>query len=86
MLVRGAHAEEMRGNMTDPFGAADSYDCRDSEEFVHETPGEALTDFFAFNSGLTEDAEKVIREYSLITVKAYRRKTVSGSREPGEEG
>ena len=62
--------------MKDPFDAAEYYDCCDSEEYVHKTPGKALTEFFGPWSGPGEDMKKIIRKCCPIEVKAHKRRTV----------
>lgn len=54
--------------MTDRFDDADYYDCRDSEEFTHDTPEGALTEYFD-----SAQCEAEIRAYCPIEVKAFKR-------------
>lgn len=63
--------------MTNPFDDADYYDCGDPEEFSHDTPEEALTDYFD-NVGdpTAAQCEADIRAHSPIEVKAFKRRVV----------
>lgn len=63
--------------MTD-YDTAKWYDVFDSETLEHETPGEALDEYFDSWMERDCDVEAVIRERAPVTVRAYVPETLPG--------